>query len=106
MPGEIRDTRMIQKAFEQRWPIKPEYRSALLARMMRIVADPSSSPREATAAAKALIAAEKQNQDDEHKFIDVTLQTRNLELDELATEIGVEVSAIEDAQREGSTGDI
>jgi hypothetical protein len=104
MPGEIRDIRMIQKAFEQRWAIRPDYKAALLKRMMLIVADPNSTPREATAAAKALIAAEKQNQDDEHKFLDLTVQTRSIELDELAIELGIEVSAIEDAERESSSG--
>lgn len=70
MPGEIRDIRMIQKAMEQRWPIKPEYRSVLVQRLTRIIADPQSTPREVTAAAKGLIAAESQNQKDEHARID------------------------------------
>ena len=65
MSGTIRDTRMMQKALEQRWPISPEYRDGIIRRMMRIIADPSSSKREATAACKALLAAEAQNQADE-----------------------------------------
>jgi len=61
---------MIQKAFEQRWPIEPMHKKAIVHRLLRIIADPQSSPREITAAAKALIAAEKQNQDDEHAKVD------------------------------------
>jgi hypothetical protein len=57
---------MIAKAFEQRWPIKPEYREALIKRLMRIIADPTSSPREVTAASKALLAAETQNTEAEN----------------------------------------
>jgi len=81
---------MIQKALEQRWPIKPEYRDALVKRLLRIVADPQSSPREVTSAAKALMAAERQNQDDEHKVIDVELQRRDGELSQIAIELGID----------------
>lgn len=61
----LRDTRMIAKALEQRWPIKPEYRAALVRRLVQVIADPASSPREVTAASRALIAAEGQNLADE-----------------------------------------
>lgn len=63
----IRDIRMIQKAMEQRWPIKQEYKEALVKRLMRIIADPKSSPREVTAASRALMAAEQQNIGDEQE---------------------------------------
>ena len=62
----IRDTRLMRKAIEQRWPIKPEYREAVVNRLVRIVADKGASNREAVAAAKGLIAAESQNQVDEN----------------------------------------
>ena len=61
----IRDIRMIQKSLEQRWPIRPEYREALVKKLVRVIADPQSSAREVTAASRALIAAEAQNQSDE-----------------------------------------
>ena len=61
----IRDTRMMAKAMTQRWDMKPEYKAAIISRLVRIVADPESSPREVTAASKALIAAEAQNQTDD-----------------------------------------
>jgi hypothetical protein len=97
----IRDTRMAQKALEQRWPIKPEYREALVRRLVRIIADPNSSAREVTSASKALIAAESQNQADEHKVVDVRLSTRNDQLDAIATDLGIEVSVVIDAERKG-----
>lgn len=79
----IRDVRMIQRAMEQRWPIKPEYRQALVARLVKIIADPKSSPREVTAASKALIAAEAQNAADE-QHDDRMDDSRNRILDALA----------------------
>lgn len=66
----IRDTRMMAKALEQRWPINENARKAIISRLLRIVADPQSSPREVTAASKALMAAESQNQKDEHLQLD------------------------------------
>ena len=96
----VRDTRMIQKAMEQRWPIRPEYRDALIKRLLRILADPQSSPREATSAAKALMAAERQNQEDEHKVIDVELQRRDNELSQIAIELGIDPRLIVDESRE------
>lgn len=57
---------MIQKAMEQRWDIKPEYKSALVRRLVAIIANPNSTAREVTSASRALIAAEAQNQSDEH----------------------------------------
>lgn len=65
MPGEVRDIRMIQKALEQRWPIEPRHRNVLVQRLVSIIANRESTNREATAAARALIAAEAQNAADE-----------------------------------------
>ena len=61
----IRDTRMMAKALTQLWPVKPEYREAMIKRLVRIIADPSSSSREVTAASKALLAAESQNKEED-----------------------------------------
>ena len=51
---------------EQRWPITQQYRDATIRRLVKIIADPASSPREAVSAARVLIAAESQNQVDEN----------------------------------------
>ena len=83
----IRDLRMIQKAMEQRWPIKQEYREALVKRLIRIIADPASSPREVTAASKALIAADSVNIADDRKIQEE--HKRKLELIELAHKLGI-----------------
>lgn len=100
----IRDTRLDARALTQRWPIKTEYRDAIVKRLMRVIADPNSSPREVTAASKALLAAEAQNQADEHKVIDVSVSTRHDRLDAIAADLGLDPSLIEAATRETSGG--
>lgn len=45
--------------------MKPEYREAVVKRLTRIVADPSSSPREIASASRTLATIEAQNQADE-----------------------------------------
>lgn len=85
----------MQKAFEQRWPISQEYRAGLIRVLMTIALDPKASKRERTSAAKALLAAEAQNQQDEHKVIDVNVATRNDNLDAIATNLGIDIGTLE-----------
>jgi hypothetical protein len=99
----IRDTRLLARAVMQRWPINPKMREGIIGALARVLTDPNASHREKTSAAKALMAAEKQNQEDEHKVIDVSIQARNDRLDEIAADLGIEVSAIEDATRKAGT---
>lgn len=101
----IRDTRLISKALKQRWPVSETHRSILVKRLVQVIADPQSSPREVTAAAKGLLAAEAQNQKDEHKIVDIRISARHAELDAIAADLGLEVAAIEDAARAGTAGD-
>jgi hypothetical protein len=101
----VRDTRMMARALIQRWPVKPEYKAELIEKLMQVIASPSSSPREVTAAAKAIMAAEKQNQEDEHKLVDIELQQRNHRISTIAAELGIEESAILAIEAEAS-GDI
>ena len=51
------------------------------------------------------MAAESQNQADEHKVLDVSISTRNAELDAIAADLGIEIGFIEAVSRpsEGST---
>lgn len=87
----------------QRWPINPKMREGIIGALARVLTDPNASHREKTSAAKALLAAEKQNQEDEFKLIDVRIQQRNTELDAIAAELGIEVGVIEDATRKGNS---
>ncbi len=93
---------MIAKALNQRWPINLETRRAIVGRLLRVMADPSASPREVTSAAKALMSAEAQNQADEHKAVDVSLRTEHDRLDAIARDLGIDVGLI--ANAEGQSG--
>src|SRR4051812_1112374 len=57
----IRDTRLADRALRERWPIPASLRRPLVARLAGIVTDPAASPREATAAARAILQASKLN---------------------------------------------
>jgi hypothetical protein len=104
----VRDTRLIAKALNQRWPITSETRRVIVGRLLRVMADPSASHREVTSAAKALMSAEAQNQKDEHKAVDVSLRAEHDRLDEIARDLGIEVGLIEAAERQsgGSVGGV
>jgi hypothetical protein len=57
----IRDTRMMERALRERWPIKPEFREKIMNALIAILADKNTSPREKTAAARALMHADAIN---------------------------------------------
>ena len=98
----IKETRLMARALMQRWNLGEEKRNEIIDVLYSIAKDVSNSPRERTSAAKALMSAEKQNQEDEHKLIDVRIQQRHAELDALAADLGIEVGVIEDATRAGN----
>jgi hypothetical protein len=100
----VRDTRLMERALRERWPIKQEYREAIIKRLIRIIADPASSAREVASASRALLAAEAQNQQDQHKVIDVNVATRHDRLASIAADLGIEVGLIENAAREAGSG--
>ena len=59
------DMRLIAKAAKQRWPIPDEYKKGIVARMVQIAVDGQQSPRDSIGAARALVAMEGQNIDQE-----------------------------------------
>lgn len=90
------DIQMINRAVAQRWNIDDKYKAGLVHRLLKIIADPSSSDRVVVAAAKAVISMEKQNQDDEHKLVDIRIQQNNDRMDVIARELGIDPSLIAD----------
>jgi len=70
--------------------------------MLGIMLSGDAKPRDRISAGKALLAAEAQNQADEHKAVDVSLRTEHDRLDEIARDLGLEVGLIEAA--EGQSG--
>jgi hypothetical protein len=91
---------MEARAMEQRWPVKAEYRDAVLKRNMRIILSPNSTERAVSAASKVILAAESQNQSDEHKVVDVNLATRHDQLSGIAADLGIEIGVISNAESE------
>jgi hypothetical protein len=92
---------MMARALMQRWPVTPEYRTIIVKQLMKVIADPRSSPREKTSAAKALMSAEQQNQADEHKVVDIA--TSHDRLSEIARDLGIEEDIIIDATAEADS---
>jgi hypothetical protein len=64
----------------------------------------SDDARIRNAARKVVLEMEAQNQRDEHKVIDVRVQTRNDQLPGIAADLGIEVGLIEDAARKADSG--
>jgi hypothetical protein len=56
-----RDTRLVERALRERWPIPKALRKPLIERLNEVVQDTASSPREVTSAAKAILSASKLN---------------------------------------------
>lgn len=59
-PG-IRQTRLLERAVRERWPIDELLRDAIIKRQVSIAIDPKSSPREATSAARCLVQMDALN---------------------------------------------
>ena len=69
-PEGMRDTRLLDRAIRERWPIPEEYKRPIVERMYKIIANPRTKAREASVAARVLVAMEAQNQSDQMKVID------------------------------------
>ena len=57
----IRDTRLIERALRERWPIPYEKRGAIVERQVEIATNGECSPRESTSAARCLVMMDGQN---------------------------------------------
>lgn len=53
----------------KRWPTKPEYRDAMVRRLVGIIASPRTTKRDMVTASRILIAAEAQNAYDDHSTV-------------------------------------
>src|SRR5262249_23494386 len=52
--GQTRDPRLYEQALRERWPVPPAARARVVKRLLEVVNNKASSPRELTSAAKAL----------------------------------------------------
>jgi hypothetical protein len=97
------DLRLLRMANRQRWKIDDDFKDVAMARLKTIVMDGDDE-----IALKAIAEArhmESQNQKDEHKVVDVNVQTRHDRLDAIAIDLGLDLGLIESASREASRSD-
>jgi hypothetical protein len=98
----MRQTRLWERALRERWPIPEAMRSVIVKSLGKILLDANSSAREKTAAAKALMAAdslnvqqERMDQADEHerrqRMVELARQLSPGEVARLSAESGVVV---------------
>lgn len=65
--GGARDTRLIERAIRQRWPIPDDLRVKLPEQLRLILDNPETSPRNKIAAARALLQADVLNLEQEKR---------------------------------------
>jgi hypothetical protein len=86
-----KDIRLYETAVRNEWPISDEYKQVLIKSMMRIIADPATTPREKTSAARVVMIANAQNQTEEI-FNGTVERPRNRFL-EIAERLGIVVDS-------------
>jgi len=87
-------TRMNARAIKRCWPIGDGVKAEIITQLMEVLKDPSASHRERIAAAQGLLAAESQNQKDEHKILDVGHQSHGFDVSAIAEELGIDPALI------------
>ena len=93
------DARLILRALNKRWGISDEVKRDTIATVTAILQSGESGDRDRLAAARILIAAEKQNQDDEHKQTDIDRDNaKRCRLVALAARLGIAESIVLDAE--------
>ena len=90
---ELQEARLLGRAI-RRWPVPDAEKGKTMDRLyyLRDFAEKESTQ---LAAAAAIIAAEGQNQKDEHKILDVSVTTRHDRLDAIAADLGLDASFIQ-----------
>jgi len=82
----MQDVCLARRAIKQRWPIKDDYRQAIINTLVEISIDRTRDDRHRIAAARGLIAADGLNQNDEHATANNANRSRFLEI---ATRLGL-----------------
>lgn len=67
----LQNTRLIERAVRERWPIPEEAREAAIARQAAIATSECSTPRESAVALKTLLHAEGQNMEAEKRALQI-----------------------------------
>lgn len=86
-PLGARDTRLLERAIRQRWPIPEEDREAIVAALADVVQNRRASHRNRVAAARALTAMDALNMEQEKR--DQGIPDRVLVTGQMSHEVGV-----------------
>ena len=96
------DLRLLRRAIKKRWEIPEDFRTAIVTRLQDLVlSDDDEIALKAIAEARHL---EAQNQKDEHKIIDVRVHRKLSELAGIASELGIDVDLVANAERASAGG--
>jgi hypothetical protein len=95
----LQELKLINRAVRNRWDVPAEEMQKTIDRVVYL-RDNAEDEATQMAAIRAIVSMVGQNQKDEHKVIDVRVQTRHDELAGIAADLGIEVGAIEDATRQ------
>ena len=86
-----KDLKLIGRAVRERWPIAPNFRAEIVARLMTILSDSEASERDVVSAARVLASIDKMN-------LDLDNAAKNMTLDELKDELKERLLDIAPAQ--------
>ena len=95
---------MTARAIRRRWPIDDKMKQEVVEALSGVMKNPGSSPKEKIAAAKGLLSAEGQNQQDEHKVLDGSVKARDDQLAAIAADLGIDPALIVDGSVAASGG--
>jgi hypothetical protein len=98
------DLRLLRRAIKKRWEIPAEFRDVVVGRLRDLIEE--GDPEIALKAIAEVRHLESQNQRDDHKVVDVSIAAGNFELDAIAADLGIEIGAIEAADRAATGGAI
>lgn len=96
------DYQLYTMAINRRWSIPAELKHRIVESIAIDIESDDSRIR--SAARKCAIAIEKQNQADDHKLLDVAVQTRDDQLLAIASDLGIDPALITDAAESGDSG--
>ena len=94
------EARLYGRAIKSRWDVPAEAKAAVVNTLLEIAQSAECKESARVSACNGLIAAEAQNQRDEHKVVDIELAKRNSELDAIAADLGIDPRLIVDGQAE------
>lgn len=98
------DARLYGRAIKSRWNVSDDVKQTVIETLEDIALNGKKDAARVSAC-NALLAAEAQNQKDEHKVVDIGIAKRNAELDAIADDLGISPDLVADAIGPSSNGD-